>query len=159
MPDPQRKPSWKAIAAMARNRVIGHEGGIPWHLPEDFKWVKQCTQGHTIVMGRRTFESIGRPLPNRMNIVVSRSAHGITGCTVIRSLDELDQIATQGEVWIFGGAEIYESALPRIDEIFLTIVKSEPPGDTFFPPFEDQFELAEVLRDEPEFQIRRYLRR
>lgn len=155
--DPNRP--WKAIAAMARNRVIGNAGTIPWHLPEDFKWVKQCTLGQSIAMGRKTFASMGRPLPKRENIVVSRSVQEIPGCVVLPSLDALAEYRAAGEVWIFGGAEIYRQALPRVHELFLTVVDLEPEGDTRFPPFEDQFNLTEIVRQTPEFEIRRYLPR
>jgi len=148
---------WKAIAAMARNRVIGDRGSIPWHLPEDFKWVKECTLGQSIAMGRKTFESMGRPLPKRENIVISRSAREIPGCTVLPSLDALLIHPAKGDVWIFGGAEIYRQALPRVVELFLTVVDLEPDGDTFFPPFEEQFALAEVVRRTEQFEIRRYV--
>jgi dihydrofolate reductase len=94
---------WKAIAAMSENRVIGNANKIPWHLPEDFKWVKACTQGQAIAMGRKTFESMGRPLPKRENIVISRTATEIPGCTVLPSLEALEQYETEADVWIFGG--------------------------------------------------------
>lgn len=151
------KRPWKAIAAMSENRVIGNAGKIPWHLPEDFKWVKACTLGQAIAMGRRTFESMGRPLPGRENIVISRSVESIPGCTVLRSLEELEAYPADGDIWIFGGAQIYASALNRIGELYLTLVKGVFEGDTFFPPFEEQFYLADTLREEPEFKILKYL--
>ncbi|NDV62387.1 dihydrofolate reductase [Puniceicoccales bacterium CK1056] len=148
---------WKAIAAMSENRVIGNRGQIPWHLPEDFKWVKACTEGQVIAMGRKTFESMGRPLPKRENIVISRSAEEIPGCTVLPSLDALEAYTTDREIWIFGGAQIYAQAFDRIGELYLTIVKGSFEGDTFFPPFEDQFDLAETVREEPAFKILKYV--
>ena len=132
MSEPSPNRPWKAIAAMARNRVIGDKGTIPWHLPEDFKWVKQCTLGQSIAMGRKTFASMGRPLPRRENIVISRSASEIPGCVVLPSLDALAEYQAEGDIWIFGGAEIYRQALPRVHELFLTIVEMAPEGDTFF---------------------------
>jgi dihydrofolate reductase len=150
---------WKAIAAMSENRVIGNAGKIPWHIPEDFKWVKSCTQGQAIAMGRKTFESMGRPLPNRENIVISRSATSIPGCIVLPSLDALQSHITDRQIWIFGGAQIYAQALDRISELYLTLVTGAFPGDAFFPPFEDQFRLAETLRQEPDFKILKYLPR
>jgi dihydrofolate reductase len=148
---------WKAIAAMSENRVIGNSGQIPWHIPEDFKWVKSCTKGQVIAMGRKTFESMGRPLPNRENIVISRSATEIPGCIVLPSLEALESYQTDREIWIFGGSQIYAQALGRIDELYLTIVTGNFEGDTFFPPFEDQFDLAETIREEPEFKILKYV--
>ncbi len=142
---------------MSENRVIGFRNKLPWHIPEDFQWVKQCTKGQAIAMGRKTFESMGRPLPGRENIVISRSATEIPGCTVLASLEELQTHHTDREIWIFGGAQIYEQALDRIGELYLTVVKGRFEGDAFFPPFEDQFELAEVIREEPAFRILKYV--
>lgn len=148
---------WKAIAAMSENRVIGNKGAIPWHIPEDFKWVKHCTQGQAIAMGRKTYESMGRPLPNRQNIVISRSVKEIPGCIVLSSLEALEHFKTDRDIWIFGGARIYALAMDRIHELYLTIVKGSYEGDTFFPPFEDQFSLDSVIRETPEFRILKYL--
>jgi dihydrofolate reductase len=153
--------AFKAIAAMSLNRVIGNGNRIPWHLPEDFKWFKQMTTGHVIVMGRRTFESIGKPLPNRTTIVLSRSAVAIPGVTLASRLEALnpDDPAFAGrEVFICGGAQIYEQALPRCSDLYLTLVKREVEGDTFFPAFEDRFQLAAELLDRPEFKILHYRR-
>ena len=148
---------FKAIVAMSLNRVIGAGNQIPWHLPEDFKWFKATTTGHVIVMGRKTFDSIGKPLPNRTTIVLSRSAFSHPGVTTIRSLDELPAIIAGREVFICGGAQIYAQALPLCSDLFLTLVKREVAGgDAFFPPFEDKFELVEEIRDTPEFKILRY---
>ena len=148
---------WKAIAAMSENRVIGNANKIPWHLPEDFKWVKACTQGQVIAMGRKTFESMGRPLPKRENIVISRSTKEIPGCVVLPSLDALEAYETDCDIWIFGGAQIYAAALDRISELYLTVVKGTFEGDAVFPPFEDQFKEPETIRETPEFRILRYL--
>ena len=149
----------KAIAAMSLNRVIGNGNQIPWHLPEDFKWFKATTSGHVLVMGRKTFESIGKPLPNRETIVLSRSAWSHPDVRTIHSLEELPALVGDKQVFICGGAQIYEQVLPRCSELLLTLVKREVPGDAFFPKFEDQFELAEEIRDTPEFKILRYHRR
>lgn len=153
---PSTHPKWKAIAAMAKNRVIGANGTIPWHLPEDFKWVKRCTLGQTIVMGRKTFDSMGRALPKRRNIVISRSTEPIPGCVVINSLDAVDELRPDGDIWIFGGADIYRQALPRVRELYLTVVDLEPEGDTFFPDFEDNFDSPTVIHDEEKYQILHY---
>ena len=148
--------NFKAIAAMPLNRVIGNGNQIPWHLPEDFKWFKQVTTGNVVVMGRKTFESIGRPLPNRETIVLSRSAFWCPGVKTIKSLEELPVISDEKQLFICGGAQIYEQALPLCSELLLTLVKREVAGDAFFPRFEDRFELAEEIRDTPEFKILRY---
>ena len=144
---------FKAIAAMSLNRVIGAGNKIPWHLPEDFKWFKQMTTGHVIVMGRKTFESIGRPLPNRETIVLSRSQFSHPEVKTIRSLEELSGLASNREVFVCGGAQVYAQALPLCSDLYLTLVKHEVEGDAFFPPFEDTFELTEEIGDTPEFKI------
>jgi dihydrofolate reductase len=148
-----------AIAAMSLNRVIGAGGKIPWHLPEDFKWFKQMTTGQVVVMGRRTFESIGKPLPNRETVVLSRSGFEHPGVRTIRSLEELSALAGDRQVFICGGAQVYRQALPLCSDLYLTLVKRNVEGDAFFPPFEDQFELVEEILDRPDFKILHYRNR
>ncbi|MBU6401281.1 MAG: dihydrofolate reductase, partial [Verrucomicrobia bacterium] len=131
---------FQAIAAIAENRVIGSGNRIPWHLPEDFKWFKQMTTGHILVMGRRTFESIGKPLPDRTTIVLSRSNFSHPGVRTAGSLEELVPLAADRQVFICGGAQIYAQALPLCSDLYLTLVKRVVEGDAFFPPFEEQFE-------------------
>ncbi len=150
---------FKAIAAMALNRVIGQANRIPWHLPEDFRWFKQMTIGQVVVMGRRTFESIGKPLPQRTTIVVSRSRPSIPDVQVVASLAQIDLAHEQREVYICGGAQLYSQALPACSDLYLTLVKREVVGDTFFPTFEDRFELVAELRDCPEFKVLHYRNR
>ena len=150
--------TFQAIAAMSENRVIGNGNAIPWHLPEDFKWFKATTIGHIIVMGRKTFDSIGRPLPKRETFVLSRSAEAIPGTTVIRSLDELPQ-DDERTIFICGGAEIYGLALPQCSDLFMTHVKRTVEGDTFFPAFEDDFEAVETVADNDDFLIVHYRRK
>jgi dihydrofolate reductase len=152
---------FKAIAAMSLNRVIGAGNRIPWHLPEDFKWFKKMTTGNVIVMGRKTYESIGRPLPNRMTIVLSRSPLKITGVKVIADLKELGSLEGElagRELFICGGAQVYEQALPLCSDLYLTLVKRNVEGDTFFPAFENEFRLKEEILDEREFKILHYER-
>ena len=154
--------AFKAIAAMSLNRVIGDGNRIPWHLPEDFKWFKQMTTGQVIVMGRKTFESIGRLLPNRTTIVLTRSPNPIPGVRTLADLSLLDpaEAALAGrEIFICGGAQVYQQALPLCSDLYLTLVQRVVEGDTLFPPFEDQFELAEEVLDRPEFKILHYRRR
>lgn len=141
------------------NRVIGAGNKIPWHLPEDFKWFKQLTTGNVIVMGRKTFESIGKPLPNRETIVLSRSQFSHPGVRTVRDLGEINLATESREIFICGGAQIYELALHLCSDLYLTVVKREVDGDAFFPAFEDRFELAEELRDTPDFKILRYHQR
>jgi len=144
---------------MSLNRVIGAGNKIPWHLPEDFRWFKKMTTGQVIVMGRKTFESIGKPLPNRLTIVLTSSATPIPGVRTISSLNDLDspRFDPNGpEIFICGGAQLYQQALPLCSDLYLTLVKRNVDGDTFFPPFENDFEFIEQLRDEPEFKILHY---
>jgi dihydrofolate reductase len=148
-----------AIAAMSLNRVIGAGGKLPWHLPEDFKWFKQMTTGHVVVMGRKTFESIGKPLPNRETIVLSRSAFAHPGVRTAGSLEELAALVAGRQVFICGGAQVYVQALPLCSDLYLTLVKRQVEGDAFFPVFEDAFALVEEIRDTPEFKILHYQKR
>lgn len=150
---------FKAIAAMSENRVIGAGNKIPWHLPEDFKWFKKMTTGNIIVMGRKTFESIGKPLPNRETVVLSRGQFQYPGVWTISDLSQIDPVKEAREVFICGGAQVYEQALPLCSELYLTLVKRVVEGDAFFPRFEDRFELAENILDCPEFKIVRYRNR
>ena len=153
---------FKAIAAMSENRVIGSGNKIPWHLPEDFKWFKQMTTGQVIVMGRKTFESIGKPLPNRTTIVLSRTDFSYPGVKTVSELSTIDITSPEfdgKDVYICGGAQIYEQTLPDCSDLYLTLVKRKVEGDAFFPAFEQQFALAEEIRDTPEFKILRYRNR
>ena len=137
------------IAAVAQNGVIGRDNALPWHLPEDLKHFRAMTIGKPVIMGRKTWESLGRPLPGRTNIVITRQARfAATGAVVVRSLDEalaiaertlLESGASEGgidECVVIGGAELYAQALPRCDLIYFTEVHASVSGDTFFPPFE-----------------------
>jgi dihydrofolate reductase len=156
------KLPFKAIAAMSLNRVIGAGNRIPWHLPQDFKWFKQMTSGHVIVMGRKTFESIGRPLPNRETIVLTRSSTPIAGVQIVSGLDLINAAKPPfagKEIFICGGAQIYAQALPLCSNLYLSLVKREVEGDTYFPPFEEEFELEEVVKEETEFRILHYRNR
>lgn len=143
---------FKAIAAMSENRVIGNGNKIPWHLPEDFKWFKKMTTGNIVVMGRKTFESIGKPLPNRDTIVLSKSGFSYPGVPTLKDLADLPS-GGECDVFICGGAQIYEQALPRCSDLFLTRVKRVVEGDAFFPAFEHLFERLAVITDTPEFKI------
>jgi dihydrofolate reductase len=153
---------FKAIAAMSENRVIGNGNKIPWHLPEDFKWFKKMTTGQIIVMGRKTFESIGKPLPNRTTIILSRTNFQFPGVKTISDLNEIERAipdVADRQVFICGGAEIYEQTLSRCSDLYLTLVKQTVGGDAFFPPFENQFVLMEEIIDTPEFKILHYVKR
>jgi len=122
------------VAAMGRNRVIGVDGGMPWRLPADLKHFKTVTMGHPVVMGRRTFESIGKALPGRRNIVVSRSLDSVpSGCELAGSLDDALRRLGPGPVMVIGGGQLYRAALPRAVRMELTFVDAAPDGDTHFP--------------------------
>ncbi len=124
------------IAAVARNGVIGRRGGIPWHLPEDFAHFKATTLGHTLVMGRATYDSIGRPLPGRRTIVLTRDPDWhADGVMIAHDLDSALALAADlpGDVYVAGGAHVYAAAMQRADEQILTEVNQAPDGDTFYP--------------------------
>jgi len=126
-----------AIAAMSSNRVIGLNNQLPWHLPADLKHFKNLTLGHAILMGRKTHESIGRSLPNRVNIILTRNQdYTSPGCEVVSSLQEAIAIANQqnaSELFIIGGAEIYRQLLAQVNRLYLTVIHHEFEGDAFFP--------------------------
>ena len=148
-----KKFNYRAIAAMAENRVIGNHNTIPWHLPEDFKWFKKTTMGQTLLMGRKTFDSIGRPLPGRQTIILSRNQLSIPNTQTVNTIESIESVATSDTIWIAGGAEIYQLMLPKCSDLFLTRVHQRPVGDTFFPEFENHFELATVIESNAEFSI------
>ena len=141
---------------MGQNRVIGCDNKMPWHLPEDFKFFKQQTMGHILVMGRKTYESIGRPLPGRETIVLSRTTKTIKGVHVISSLATLEELGINKTIYICGGSEIYKQALPLCSELFLTCVKKSPEGDAFFPPFEKLFTQESTLLETDDFTVNHY---
>ncbi len=139
------------IVATDRNRLIGAQGRLPWHLPADLKHFKAITMGNPIVMGRRTYQSIGRPLPGRTNIVVTSDRTFMApGCIVVGSLaDALSAVADAREVMIVGGAMLYEQGLPLADRIYLTEVEGEFAGDTWFPRIDPrQWREIERIRHE-----------
>jgi dihydrofolate reductase len=132
------------IVAIAHNRAIGMEGRLPWHISEDLKRFKKLTTGHAVIMGRRTYESIGRPLPNRRNVVVtSRSLPAVeTYPTLSQALDAL---SGEERVFVIGGGRLYTEALPKADELYLTLVGREVEADTFFPPYERLLEDSFIM--------------
>ncbi len=122
------------IVAIAKNNAIGKDNKLLWYLPNDLKHFKDVTTGHSVIMGRKTFESVGRPLPKRRNIVVTRQSISIDGCEVVPSIEAaLALCADEDQVFIVGGAEIYKQAIPLTDRIYLTKVDQDFEGDTFFP--------------------------
>ncbi|CAH7140349.1 dihydrofolate reductase [Vibrio chagasii] len=151
------------IAAMANNRVIGKDNQMPWHLPADFAWFKRSTMGKPVVMGRKTYDSIGRPLPGRLNIVISRDMNlEIEGVTTVTSIEKaLDLVSDVEEVMIIGGGSIYESCLPEADKLYLTYIDFDVDGDTQFPDlgegwkqsFSETYQADEKNKHNMEFVI------
>ena len=124
-----------AVVAIAENYAIGKNNQLLWYLPNDLKQFKQITSGHTVIMGRKTYKSVGKPLPNRRNIVITRQNVEIPGCVVVNSVEAALGLCTgEREVFIIGGAEIYKLALPLTNRIYLTIVHRSFEADAFFPP-------------------------
>ncbi len=135
---------YTAVVAMDENRAIGYKGDLPWHLPEDLKTFKRITTGHPALMGRLTYDSIGKPLPNRQNIVLSRDPGFCPeGVTVIRSLAELDRIdridLIDPEIMVIGGAKIFELMLPLMNKLWVSRIPGTHEADTWFPPFEQEY--------------------
>ena len=145
--------NYRAIAAMAENRVIGNQNTIPWHLPEDFKWFKKTTMGQTLLMGRKTFDSIGRPLPGRQTIILSRNKLSIPDTVTVNTIELIETVAKSDTIWVSGGSEIYRLMLPKCTDLYLTRVQQKPEGDTLFPEFENNFELLSVLEKNTKFSI------
>lgn len=147
------------IAAVAENGVLGAAGRLPWHLRADLRRFKKLTMGHHLIMGRKTYESINRLLPGRTTIIVSRRLdYRVPGATVVASLPEARAAAAgDNEVFVVGGGEIYQQALPLVDRLYLTVVHAAPPGDTFFPAVDwsrwellsDQSFPADAWNDHP----------
>jgi dihydrofolate reductase len=147
------------IVAMSENRVIGAMGDMPWRISEDFKFFKSTTMGRAIIMGRKTYESIGRPLPGRLNIVITRNTdYAVDGVMTFSTIDAaIDYVKAHKDQWgeeifIAGGGEVYKQTLPIADRIYLTKIHKKVEGDTFYPEFNlDQFTVvSEESRQEPE---------
>jgi dihydrofolate reductase len=124
------------IAAMDKNRLIGRDNGLPWHLPDDFKHFKAVTMGKPVVMGRKTFESIGKPLPGRKNIVLSRTGFTADGIVVVTDVEQaLNEVGDASEVMVIGGENLYQQMIGRAGHMYLTHVDGEFDGDAWFPEF------------------------
>lgn len=137
------------IAAMSRNRVIGKNNTLPWNLPEDMKRFREITSGKPVVMGRKTFESIGKPLPKRTNIIITRDKnYKQDGCIVVHSADDsLKAAKGSEEIMIIGGEQIFREFLPRADKMYLTFIDEDFEGDAYFPEY-NKHEWTEVHREE-----------
>lgn len=132
------KPRLSLIVAMAKNRIIGANGKIPWHLPNELQLFKQVTMGHHIIMGRKTYESIGRLLPGRSTVIVTRQKdYAVAGAKIAHTLEQAVALcAGDSEIFVIGGGELYRAAMPKADRIYLTVVDAEPAGDTQMPEFD-----------------------
>lgn len=154
-------PIISIIAAIGENRELGQNGKIPWHIPEDFAHFKKITTGHPVIMGRKTFESIGKPLPGRTNIIITRNTgYQAADCIVVDSIEKAIEEAKkhpassrlsggqaagkdQEEIFVIGGGEIYKQAMPYIDKLYLTVVKGSFVADTFFPDYK---EFSQIIK-------------
>ncbi len=136
------------IVAMDNNHLIGKDNGLPWHLPADLAFFKKVTTGHSIVMGRKTYDSIGRPLPNRRNIVITRNVDvSIEGCEVFNSIDDaLDSAKEEKEVLVIGGANLCQQVLARVGRLYITHIEGVFEGDTYFPNY-DANDWREISRE------------
>lgn len=150
-----------AVVAMTDERVIGRAGALPWHLPEDLQFFKKTTLNHPILMGRGTFDSIGKALPKRQNIILTHDrSFRAAGCEIIHDLAELETLKLiDPKIFVLGGGQIYDLVLPILDELIVTHVHGNHAGDTFFPSFDDKFEIAETLHTQAHFHVMRYLPR
>ncbi len=148
------------IAALGHHRAIGRDGKLPWHIPEDMKRFRRLTTGHAVLMGRRTWESLGRPLPGRRNVVLSSSP--VPGIESYASIEEsLRALETAEKVFVIGGGNVYGQLIERADELYLTLVDRDVEADAFFPPYEHL--LGTVFREaarehHPEFEFVDYVR-
>jgi dihydrofolate reductase len=140
------------IVATAKNNAIGKDNKLLWYLPKDLKHFKDVTTGHTVIMGRKTFDSVGKPLPNRRNIILTQQDIEIEGCEVTNSFDSAFELCEgEEEVFIIGGANIYRQGLPLTDRIYLTLIDEDFDGDTFFPVIDDaEWEVKEREDFEPD---------
>ena len=140
----------KIIVATSKNKVIGDSNSLIWHLPADLKRFKELTTGNTIVMGRKTYESIGRPLPNRRNIIITRDVkYDVEGCEVVNSLEEALMICNNN-CFIIGGGEIYKQSMSIADQIYLTLVHEDFEGDTEFPEIGSEWKMVTSQDFEPD---------
>lgn len=148
------------IVAMSKNRVIGNQGTIPWNIPGELQRFKELTTDHVVIMGRRTYEDIGRPLPNRENIIVSTTqTYEAENCRTARSLREAIELAGDQDIYIGGGSRLYEEALPLVDKMYITEVDLEVEGDTFFPFFDETLFTKEIEAVYPQYTYVTYTRK
>ena len=152
------------IVAVAKNNVIGRDGTLPWHLPSDLKHFKKTTMGYPLIMGRKTYESIGRPLPGRDNVVLTRTKElELPGCIVVHTMEEaIDHCRNAEKVFIIGGADIFRLAMPLTDTIIYTALERDVEGDVYLDPIDtDVFEIVtqQMCDEEEPYRILRYERK
>ncbi len=153
-------PTFHAIVAMSEGRVIANQGKLPWHLPEEYRWFKHKTIGGTLIMGRKTREAIGRALPKRTNLVLSRDKTELADSKIFPSIESLlADLPNDLTVWVVGGTEIYRQFLARCTFLYISHIKGPFTGDTFFPEYEDRFVLNQVIHENADFRIERWLNR
>jgi dihydrofolate reductase len=155
------KKIFKAVAAMSCNGVIGNKGQLPWHLSEDLKFFKKLTYGSPVIMGRKTYESIGRPLPGRKNIVISSNSNIQGNIEIYQSIEELIDVYKDSteSLFIIGGSQIYSALLNWTKEIYLTYIYKEYSGDTYFPQIDNDFILNSIEFKTEEFEVRKMIRK
>ncbi len=153
------RPVLHAIVAMSENRAIAHEGKLPWHLPLEYRWFKYKTMGSAMIMGRKTFEAIGKPLPGRSSYVLSRQASQLPGAQLHSEIDPLlAALPPDRPAWVVGGAEIYRQFFPLCTFLYLSRIKRNTPGDVFLPAFEDAYTLDQAIYESDDFRVERWLR-
>lgn len=143
------------VVAVANNRVIGKDNRLPWHFSADLKFFKQLTMGHTVIMGRKTFESIGKPLPGRSNFVLSRQPRRDGNVDLFGSIEEALKAVRTPDCFIIGGAEVFQKTLNVIDGIYMTRIYADYEGDTFYPELPGRFKIAETtrLQEQPKIEV------
>jgi dihydrofolate reductase len=150
------------VVAYDKNKAIGKDGKMPWNIPGELKRYRELTTGNTIIMGRRTYESVGYPLPNRVNIVITTTIDHIDGCIVAKSLDEAITLAGNDDIYISGGAGVYREALPLVEKMYITEIDAEYEADTFFPDFDESLftkEIHETYYEEEKYTYVTYTRK
>jgi dihydrofolate reductase len=147
-------PELYAIAAISENRALAFQDKLPWHLPLEYRWFKHKTMGGTLIMGRKTREAIGRALPGRTNLVLSRGEGTFPETRCYPGFETLmADLPADRPAWVVGGAEIYRQLFPRCARLYLSRIKRVTEGDVFLPPFEDQFVLDQTIHDNPDFRV------
>jgi dihydrofolate reductase len=148
---------FRAIAAVAENGTIGLKNNIPWHIPEELKFFRETTSGSTVLFGRMTFESIGKVLPGRKNIILSRSSMSVPGGVVVHSVEELLNLID--DAWVCGGSSVYQLLLPICRELYISTIRGNYDGDAKFPEFQSMFEKECLLFDRGQFYVTKFVNR